>query len=315
MAGLVRWKRLARWAQTVAAVAGLGPVVAVSGCESNLDVTVSAPSTPTSPSLSLSVGGGPAGTASTSTRPSSGHVTVTFRFESGMPATDTLNRELSVIKARITSEKLTGATAAAGSNGDDIVVQGSIADKDRLEMLDRAGVLEFRPVLTTIAAGAAIAGSAPNGVPALLWQKYMLLDCKSVSPTAEPAATQIVACQNDGSQKYVLDATAVSGTSIASASASAGFSGVWQVNVSLNAQGTAQFGQLTTRLYGTNGQVAIAVDGVVYSAPTIQQPVIGGNLQITGKFDQSTAQSLAAILQSGALPAPLVRSSTSIVNG
>jgi preprotein translocase subunit SecD len=126
-----------------------------------------------------------------------------------------------------------------------------------------------------------------------------------VPTTDEPPTAQIVACQNDGLRKFVLDAAAVSGTSITSAGASSGTSGAWLVNVTLNSEGAAQFKQLTTRLAGTGSAVAITVDGLVYSAPTIQEPITDGSMQITGKFDQSTAQSLAAILQSGALPAGL----------
>ncbi|MEY9928319.1 preprotein translocase subunit SecD [Catenulispora sp. GP43] len=133
-----------------------------------------------------------------------------------------------------------------------------------------------------------------------------MLDCKGTPPGEDQAGAQIAACQSDGSQKFVLDATVVSGTSVTAASAASASSGGWQVNVTFSSQGAAQFGQLTTRLAGTGQAVAITLDGVVYSAPSIQEPITGGAMEISGQFTQSTAQSLAAVLQSGALAVELV---------
>ncbi len=41
------------------------------------------------------------------------------------------------------------------------------------------------------------------------------------------------------------------------------------------------------------------------SAPTIREPITGGQGQITGRFDLAEAQDLANVLRNGALPAPL----------
>lgn len=291
--------RFARRAQVVAAVFGLGAAIAVSGCESSLDVRVPPPS--------------PSSSSSSTPEPvvSGGQVTVTFTFASLGTPIDMLNRELSIIQRRITSEKLTGATVSVSQDGRGFVVQGPAADKDELEMLGRAGVLGFRPVLATGAVGTPAADSAPQGVSAVLWQQFATLDCKSAPQADEQPSAQVVACQNDGSHKFVLDATAVSGTSVTSAAASEGTAGSWQVDVSLNTVGASQFGQLTSRLAGSSTAIAITVDGVVYSAPTVQDPITDGNMQISGQFDQSTAQSLAAILQNGELPAALTLSSVS----
>jgi preprotein translocase subunit SecD len=52
--------------------------------------------------------------------------------------------------------------------------------------------------------------------------------------------------------------------------------------------------------------VAIVLDGVVQSAPTIQSDGIpGGVAQITGHFSRDDADSLASILRYGALPVAL----------
>jgi preprotein translocase subunit SecD len=282
----------ARWKQVVAAALGLGAAVTLSGCSSGLDKPVPAPSSPPSPQPAVVV--------------SSGQVVVTFTLGSASPAPDTLERDLSIIKQRIAAEKLGDTTVSVSRDGRGLVVQGPVAAKDQLEMLGRAGVPGFRPVLATDGAT-----SAPQGVSAALWQQFTALDCHH-APVSDPQpAAQIVACQNDGSQKYVLDATAVSGTSVTSAGAATGTGGIWLVNVTLDSRGAAEFGQVTSRLAGTGEQFAITVDGLVYSAPTVQEAITDGKLQITGQFTQSTAQSLAALLQNGALPVALDVSSVS----
>ena len=51
-------------------------------------------------------------------------------------------------------------------------------------------------------------------------------------------------------------------------------------------------------------QLAIVLDGVVYSAPTIQGK-IGANATITGSFSPEEARDLAIVLRAGSLPAPV----------
>ena len=79
----------------------------------------------------------------------------------------------------------------------------------------------------------------------------------------------------------------------------------WQVDFTLNSQGAKTFGEITTRLL--NKQLAIVLDNVVQSAPTIQSAITGGTGQITGSFTESQAKNLAVVLNSGALPVQLTR--------
>jgi SecD/SecF fusion protein len=51
--------------------------------------------------------------------------------------------------------------------------------------------------------------------------------------------------------------------------------------------------------------VAVVLDGSVYSAPGVSEPISGGNTQISGQFDLKEAQDLANILKAGKLPVPL----------
>ena len=52
-------------------------------------------------------------------------------------------------------------------------------------------------------------------------------------------------------------------------------------------------------------RLAIILDGNVYSAPTIQEKIAGGNASITGSFTNKEAKMLADVLEIGALPADL----------
>ncbi len=50
--------------------------------------------------------------------------------------------------------------------------------------------------------------------------------------------------------------------------------------------------------------IAIVLDGYVYSYPTVQNEITGGNSQITGNFTVEEAKDLANVLKSGKMPAP-----------
>lgn len=76
-----------------------------------------------------------------------------------------------------------------------------------------------------------------------------------------------------------------------------------QVNFSLNSQGARTFADITRA--HTRDRMAIILDGNVYSAPVIQEPITGGEGVITGNFTDEEARDLAIVLRAGALPAPL----------
>ena len=86
--------------------------------------------------------------------------------------------------------------------------------------------------------------------------------------------------------------------------------GNWTVTVELRkgAAGADLWNALTTKCFNRDAtcptaRVAIALDGKVISAPTVQEAVFtGGNVQISGSFTQSEARDLAKILEFGAVP-------------
>ena len=74
------------------------------------------------------------------------------------------------------------------------------------------------------------------------------------------------------------------------------------VSMSMNAEGAKTWQRLTKDNIGKS--VAIVLDGFVYSFPTVQSEIAGGNSQITGNFTVEEAKDLANTLKSGKMPAP-----------
>ncbi|NWG46515.1 MAG: protein translocase subunit SecD [Alphaproteobacteria bacterium] len=68
-------------------------------------------------------------------------------------------------------------------------------------------------------------------------------------------------------------------------------------------QGARTFGRLTADNVGQ--RFAIVLDDEVISAPVIREPIPGGRGQISGNFTTESANELAILLRSGALPAPM----------
>ncbi|MBI2258952.1 MAG: protein translocase subunit SecDF [Flavobacteriia bacterium] len=81
-------------------------------------------------------------------------------------------------------------------------------------------------------------------------------------------------------------------------------SGLITVDLTMTVEGADKWAQMTSNNVGKF--VAITMDDVVYSAPRVNEPITGGNTQISGNFSISDAEDLAGLLNGGALPAPCV---------
>ena len=74
------------------------------------------------------------------------------------------------------------------------------------------------------------------------------------------------------------------------------------VSMTMNAEGANIWARLTKENIGK--QIAIVLDGTVYSYPTVQTEITGGSSSITGHFTVDEATDLTNVLKSGKLPAP-----------
>jgi len=80
------------------------------------------------------------------------------------------------------------------------------------------------------------------------------------------------------------------------------FSAYANVSMSMNAEGAKAWQRITKDNVGKS--IAIVLDGYVYSFPTVNGEIAGGNSQITGNFTVEEAKDLANTLKSGKMPAP-----------
>ena len=90
---------------------------------------------------------------------------------------------------------------------------------------------------------------------------------------------------------------------------------MYGISLEFNSEGTRAFAEATSDLintYGTsdstreNRIIAIILDGQIISAPAVESAIPNGHAQISGSFDTyESAQSLAMMLQGGALPIDL----------
>ncbi|HZN42646.1 MAG TPA: protein translocase subunit SecD [Actinomycetota bacterium] len=126
-----------------------------------------------------------------------------------------------------------------------------------------------------------------------------------------------------GVAKFVLGPVVISGDDFDSAravlaqSGQLGASTEWTVTFQLDSDGADRFATATTEAVGApppTDQIAIIVDRVVISSPTVQSAITGGSGEITGGFSEQQARDLATQLNAGALPVELTRQSVRTVS-
>ena len=76
-----------------------------------------------------------------------------------------------------------------------------------------------------------------------------------------------------------------------------------QISLKFNTTGAKTFGDVTNKNVGR--RLGIVLDGTLYSAPTIQQAIYGGEASITGEFSQEEANNISTALACGNLPAKI----------
>ncbi|MDJ1642253.1 protein translocase subunit SecD [Streptomyces pakalii] len=157
--------------------------------------------------------------------------------------------------------------------------------------------------------------ASPSADPATakLQEEFTKLDCTDpkqrtdAGKNAKPTDS-IVACGSNvpGSyEKYILGPAEVSGADVDDAKGAIDQqSGEWIVSMEFTSAGAKKFQTITGRLAQQQppmNQFAIVLDGEVVSAPSVRQ-ALSKNAQISGSFDQQSAEDLGNILSYGALP-------------
>ena len=128
----------------------------------------------------------------------------------------------------------------------------------------------------------------------------------------------------DGTTIYQLGPALATGRIVKTASADIQ-NGTWLVRLEMRGgeDGIDTFNEIAATCYAQNpdpqvcpsGQLAIVLDSVVQSAPTINEPSYGAeDIQISGSFGESEAKDLALVLRYGSLPVELERQSVQTVS-
>ncbi|KAB8162659.1 protein translocase subunit SecD [Streptomyces sp. 3MP-14] len=167
----------------------------------------------------------------------------------------------------------------------------------------------------------------PAADAAALQAQLEALDCTTEEArlAASRAAAEakdeetVVSCDTDGVWKYALGPVAVPGTDVSDANAiyDTQRGQGWIVQMRFTDAGAGKFADITEQLSTQaepQNQFAIALDGEVVSAPSVRERLGGGRAEISGSFNQESAEELANILKYGALPLSFEESSVSTVS-
>ncbi|MDG4814122.1 MULTISPECIES: protein translocase subunit SecD [unclassified Micromonospora] len=247
-----------------------------------------------SPSAGGQGGGAPAPSASATGSPSASAAPSSSASAEPVPA--------GVEEQRKAVEQKVGAAAWQAASGlqapADLTADPSLADK-----LKPFGALSPREI-------AVLPAEMQFNVPTITCAQLDQRPPASIKDEKQKA----VACE-DGVQKYLLDVAKVLGTDVGDANAVLDQTSSWVVSLDFKGAGQEKWTNLTREAFNNEGQacdqtalgqdgkcrVAVVLDNKVVSSPEIQG-VLTGDSQITGSFDNKTANALAGQLRYGALP-------------
>jgi preprotein translocase subunit SecD len=251
-----------------------------------------------------------------------------------------LSQAVEIIRSRV--DALGVAEPDISTQGNSIIVQlPGVKDQRRaLEIVGQTAELRFRPVLQALptedaaATTTTTASTTTTTAPGETTTSADPAATTTTTSTTIPGTTSREDDQPDaevvlplqGKDKEILGRlrlgpSKATGTIVSTATAQAptGLTGDWSVNVDLTGKGNTLFNQLASLCYAggpecPTKQIAIVLDGIVRSAPTVQTPTFNGNVSITGQFTEREAKDLALVLKFGALPIQLTPQSTQTVS-
>ena len=128
-------------------------------------------------------------------------------------------------------------------------------------------------------------------------------DPAQVAAGRAPAGSQVLPMADGTGAIAVQRRSIVSGDQLVDARQSFDQNGQPVVSITFNTQGSRRFGRVTQENVGK--PFAIILDDKVLSAPVINEPILGGQAQISGNFTIESANQLAISLASGKLPVKL----------
>ncbi len=230
-----------------------------------------------------------------------------------------LDQAIEIIRSRV--DGLGVAEPDISRQGDSIIVQlPGVRNTDRaLEIVGQTAQLFFRPVLQQLPASPEASPTTPTSAPAEGATTTVPAGQLPTTPPEQndPAATVVLPEKDSRGNviaRYQLGPAEVRGQAISSARAEINqTSGAWAVTFNLTSEGTSQWNAMARKV-GVGGRIAIDLDGVVRSAPSLETTDFPGSGQITGDFSEREAKDLALVLRYGSLPVQLERQTVQTVS-
>lgn len=253
-------------------------------------------------------------------------VTLTARTPNGAPpAQDSLNQARQIIETRVNGMGISGSEVS--QDGQNLVITVPGAGGAQAKQLGQTAELNIRKVVPNATApvppGAKPPAPPPPMTPAQ--QAAAITAAKSTRQSTDPGVQRqalqqlncagedplrgnddpklpLVACNQQGTQKYILEPVLLPGKEIQSANVQppGQQNPGWSINLQFKSDGAKTWADFTSANVGQ--LAAFTLDGTVVSAPVINQPILGGTTSISGSFNQQTATDLANILKYGSLP-------------
>ena len=128
-------------------------------------------------------------------------------------------------------------------------------------------------------------------------------DPAQVAAGRAPAGSQVLPMADGTGAMAVKRRVMVSGDQLVDAKQTFDQDGQPVVSITFNSSGARRFGNTTRE--NVNKPFAIILDDKILSAPNINEPILGGQAQISGNFTVESANALAISLASGKLPVKL----------
>lgn len=258
-----------------------------------------------------------------------------------------LDETLNIINNRVNTFGV--AEPDVSRQGNTIIVElPGVKDRSKaLRLVGRTAQLRFRPVLANIPPTAAVSGAgktttttvSPTTKQALLaaisscnaTQISSLVSSGAEVPNTPVESDSANACvvlpTRNSKQRLLLGPVnpnptlglpaGLTGSDVDSASRTFAQGQGYAVSVSLKSAGLTKFNKLAAVSFGQTAprnEVAIVLDGLIYSAPAFQAQSFSGAVQITGNFSPSEASDLATVINYGALPVQLKEINTQDVS-
>jgi len=201
----------------------------------------------------------------------------------------------------VTTTTAPGATTTTASGAS----TSSTAQKG--EVLDAQATTTSAPATTATTAKAGTAATTATTAPATTTTTQNLQNVPTTPDTpGQNVVLPIRKGSDNGGNRLSLGPELMTGKDVKSADARFESGTGWDVHLSFTSDGFSKFNKIAAQYY--QKQIAIVLDGVVQSYPTIQSNNFTSNdVVISGNFKESEAKSLALVLRYGALPVALER--------